>query len=179
MWDFVDKFIYINLEHRQDRRVVMSKFFEEGQIPPAKIIRFPAVKRSHGALGCLESHAEVLKLANQNNWKNIMILEDDLEWINFKEQYSKLEELTRLPSWDVILLVGWYWEHAFPRIFFANNTGAYLVNEKYRYTLLKNRETAIFKLKRGIGFDYKNSKYNADVSWNQLMKKDKWFGLSP
>ena len=27
MWEFVDKVVYINLDHREDRRQVMQKFF--------------------------------------------------------------------------------------------------------------------------------------------------------
>ena len=179
MWEFVDKFIYINLDHRQDRRDIMSKFFEEGQIPLEKVVRFPAIRRSHGALGALESHTEVLKLAKKEGWKNILILEDDMEWIDFKEGYSRLVEFTKLPDWNVILLVGWYYQYNFPRIFESNNAGAYLVNEAYRDTLLKNREFSLNKLKVGLGFDYKNSKYNADVYWLELMKKDIWYGLNP
>ncbi|NDB81832.1 MAG: glycosyl hydrolase family 25, partial [Alphaproteobacteria bacterium] len=44
MWEFVDKVIYINLDHRQDRRDIMKLFFEKGQIPEDKIVRFPAIK---------------------------------------------------------------------------------------------------------------------------------------
>jgi hypothetical protein len=179
MWEFVDKFIYINLDDRQDRRDIMAKFFEEGQIPLEKVVRFPAIKRSHGALGCLESHTEVLKLAKKEGWKNILILEDDLEWLDFKESYSRLEEFTKLPDWNVILLVGWYYKYNFPRIHYSNNAGAYLVNEAYRDTLLENREISVNKLKNGVGFDYRNSKYTADVYWNELMKKDVWYGLNP
>jgi len=179
MWEFVDKFIYINLDHRQDRRDIMAKFFEEGQIPLEKVVRFSAIKNPYRQLGCLESHMEVLKLAKKEGWKNILILEDDMEWVDFKKGYSRLVEFIKLPAWDVILLVGWYYEHNFPRIYFSNNAGAYLVKEMYRDTLLKNRETAVYKLKRGIGFDFKNPKYYADVYWSELMKKDIWYGLHP
>jgi glycosyl transferase family 25 len=180
MWEFIDKIIYINLDHRDDRRVIMSKFFEEGQIPLEKVIRFSAIKRSSGALGCVESHMEVLNLANRENWKNILILEDDLEWSeDFKGNYKKLEDLVNLPDWDVILLTGWYYEHKFPRIFKANNTGGYLVNESYRNKLLENRKTSVHKLKYGIGFDFKNLRFNADNYWNELMKVDTWYGLNP
>lgn len=180
MWEFIDKVIYINLDHRQDRRDIMSKFFDKSQIPPEKIVRFSAIKRSRGQIGCVESHMEVLNLANRENWKNILILEDDLEWSeNFKENYEKLEELTKIPDWDVILLVGWYYEYEFPRIFKANNTGAYLVNEKYRNTLLTNRRTSVNRLKNGIGFDLNNLQYNADVYWHSLMKTGNWYGMNP
>ena len=157
----------------------MSKFFEEGQIPLEKVVRFSAVNKKYKPLGCLESHTEVIKLAKKEGWKNVMILEDDMEWVDFKEGYSRLVELTKLPDWDVILLVGWYYEYNFPRIYFSNNAGAYLVNEAYQDTLLKNRELSLNKLKLGIGFDYKNPKYYTDVYWSELMAKDIWYGLNP
>jgi glycosyl transferase family 25 len=72
MWEFIDKIIYINLDDREDRRLVMKSFFERGNIPLEMVVRFPAIKRSRGALGCAESHMEVLKLANKENWKNIL-----------------------------------------------------------------------------------------------------------
>jgi glycosyl transferase family 25 len=157
----------------------MSKFFEEGQIPLDKVVRFSAIKRSYGALGCLESHTEVLRIAKSNQWKNVLVLEDDLIWSNFQENYSKLEELTKLSSWDVIMLAGWYVEYEFPRIFKAHNAGAYLVNGHYVDTLLRNRTYSFGKLSKGLGFDLKNPKYYADTYWNELMHKDKWYCMYP
>lgn len=180
MWEFVDKVIYINLDHREDRRNIMKEFFEKSNIPFEKIARFSAIKRSRGALGCLESHMEVLKLANREKWKNVLILEDDLKWSeNFQKNYNKLEELAKLPNWDVIMLAGWYSEYNFPRIFKANNTGAYLVNERYRGKLLDNRTRAFNKFSNGVGFNFDNIRFNADVSWHEIMKSDNWYGLNP
>lgn len=180
MWDFVDKIIYINLDHRKDRMEVMSAFFHKGMIPLEKVERFSAIKRVNGRLGCLESHTQVLLMAKENKWKNVLILEDDLEWLSdFENNYKKLEELSRKPDWDVIMLTGWYWKHDFPRIFSANNTGAYLVNGSYYDKLLKNRQTALTRMKRSFGFDFGNKQLNADVSWKQLMEQDIWYGLEP
>ena len=178
MWEFIDKIVYINLDHRQDRRDIMSKFFEKGQIPLEKVIRFPAIKRSRGEVGCLESHTEVLKMAKFEQWKNVLILEDDIEWTNF-EQYSKLEELTNFPKWDVIMLMGWYYRYDFPRIFYANHTSAYLVNKSYYNTLLENRLESLEKIKKRSGFNFSSFSFNADVYWKKLMEKDNWYGLYP
>jgi glycosyl transferase family 25 len=178
MWEFIDKIVYINLDERQDRRNIMKSFFEKGQIPENKIIRFSAVKRVKGALGCLESHTQVLRMAKERNWKNVLILEDDLQWINLKTQYSQLENLTKQP-WDVILLCGWYQKYNFPRIFMSMNTGSYLVNGSYYDKLLENRENAIRGMnKTGILKLLDRKSYAADVSWHSLMK-DNWFGLYP
>jgi len=179
MWEFIDKIIYINLDHRQDRRDIMSKFFEEGQIPLEKVVRFSAIKRSYAPLGCVESHTEVLRIAKKSGWKNVLVLEDDLAWSNFEEGYAKLEELSKLPKWDVIMLAGWYAKYDFPRVFDAYNAGAYLVNEHYIDKLLSNRSYSVNRLSNGIGFDYKNPKYYADAYWNQLMAIDTWYCIYP
>jgi glycosyl transferase family 25 len=178
MWEFIDKIVYINLDHRADRRDIMAKFFEKGQIPLEKVIRFPAIKHSRGEIGCLESHTEVLKMAKREQWKNVLILEDDIEWTNL-EEYAKLKGLTNLPKWDVIMLMGWYFKYDFPRIFYANHTSAYLVNQTYYDSLLNNRIESLSKIKLRKGFDFRSLKFNADVYWNTLMEKDNWYGLYP
>jgi glycosyl transferase family 25 len=179
MWEFIDKIIYINLDHRQDRRDIMKKFFDKGNIPEDKVIRFSAIKRKNGALGCVESHGEVIKLAKRNEWKNVLILEDDLQWLNLDDGYKQLEELVKLPKWDIIQLVGWYVEYDFPRIYHTLNTGAYLVNSHYYDTILNNRLQSIYGL-TSISSLYKDStRYTADVHWNVLAKNDSWYGINP
>ena len=84
MWEFIDKIIYINLDHRDDRRKIMSKFFQNTKIPLEKVVRFSGIKKKYGPRGCLESHTSILELAKENGWKNILILEDDLEIFNFR-----------------------------------------------------------------------------------------------
>jgi glycosyl transferase family 25 len=90
MWEFIDKVIYINLDHREDRRKIMDTFFEKGNIPTEKIVRFSAIRAKKG-VGCLRSHAGALSMAKENGWKNVLILEDDLEWLDFENGYKQLE----------------------------------------------------------------------------------------
>jgi len=179
MWEFVDKIIYINLDSRQDRRDIMTTFFEKAQIPLEKVERFSAIKTKKGQIGCLASHTEVLKKAKQQGWKNVLILEDDLEVLDFEAGYKQLEQLVKLPHWDVIMLVGWYWKYAFPRIFDANNTGAYLVNSNYYNKLLQNRENALRTSQKTFGFDFNNVRSHADVSWKLIQATDNWYGINP
>lgn len=179
MWEFIDKIVYINLDDRQDRRNIMSSFFKKGQIPEDKIIRFSAIKKNKSEPSILESHTRVLRMAKEANWKSVLILEDDLQWINLETEYSKLEELTKQP-WDVILLCGWYQEYNFPRIFKSLNAGAYLVNRNYYDKFLANRENALKNIyKTGIQKIIDRQSYATDVSWNSLMKQDTWFALYP
>ena len=179
MWEFIDKIIYINLDHREDRRNIMKTFFEKVEIPTDKIIRLSAIKRIRGALGCLESHTAALRMAKQNSWKNVLILEDDLEWLDLEEGYSKLEKLTQKPDWDVIMLTGWFWKYDFPRIYDANNAGAYLVNSSYYDKLLQNREFSLKKLYQGFGFHFNNPIYEADNFWKKLQSTDRWYAVYP
>lgn len=180
MWEFIDKIIYINLDHRQDRRDIMAKFFEQGQIPMEKVMRFPAIKHNRGDTGATMSHAEVLRIAKRNQWKNVLILEDDLVWNEFEQGYKQLEELVQKPDWDVIMLVGWYLRYDFPRIRSAANAGAYLVNSNYYDTLLKNREEALRNLTSyRLWTTSRGWKWNTDVWWVRLMQKDVWYGIYP
>jgi glycosyl transferase family 25 len=179
MWEFIDKIIYINLDYRQDRVDIMKKFFIEGKIPEDKIIRLSAIRCNKGYIGCLRSHTKALQMAKDNNWKNVLILEDDLEWFNLDTQYSSLEYLTTLPRWDVIQLVGWYVKYDFPRIYDTMNAGAYLVNSHYYDTLLQNRYESLRKI-TSFEMIYKSFiPYTADMYWNKLAKQDHWYGLYP
>jgi GR25 family glycosyltransferase involved in LPS biosynthesis len=179
MWEFINKFIYINLDDREDRQKIMETFFEKGKIPLEKVIRFSAIKRDKGEVGCLESHTECLKMAKKEGWKNVLILEDDLEWLDFESEYPKLEELTKLPNWHVILLLGWYWEYKFPRIYDSSNAGAYLVNSDYYDILLNNRLKCIRNLTTK-SFNFFNKKaFETDRGWKSLQKVHNWYGLNP
>ena len=179
MWEFVDKVVYINLDHRADRREIMDRFFTEGQIPREKVIRFPAIRRNRGDTGATMSHAEVLRMAKREGWKNVLILEDDLVW-NDLDQYKQLEELVAKPDWNVIMLLGWYLTYDFPRVYSAANAGAYLVNSNYYDTLLRNREESIRNLTSYRKWTTVCGwKWNTDVWWVRLMQKDVWYGVYP
>lgn len=178
MWEFIDKVIYINLDHREDRRSIMKTFFEKGQIPPEKIVRFSGIRGKRG-VGCLRSHTGALAMARENNWKNVLILEDDLEWLDFESGYKQLEELVKLPRWDVIQLVGWYVKYDFPRIFHTLNAGAYIVNQSYYDTLLSNRFESLRKITSFKAIYKPTTPYTADVYWNKLAATDYWYGSYP
>jgi glycosyl transferase family 25 len=180
MWEFIDKVIYINLDHRQDRRDIMAEFFEKGNIPLEKVIRFPAIKREDGKIGAIYSHMEALKLAKQNGWKNVLICEDDLEWLHLEEGYKQLEEYIKFPNWHVIMLVGWYGEHKLPRIMTAGNAGCYLVNSSYYDRLIRNRQDSLNQLLGIRKWLRPNTwSFTVDVFWNSIMKVDNWYGLYP
>jgi len=191
MWEFVDKVVYINLDHREDRRQIMQKLFDEGQIPSEKIERFSAIKHDVGIIGCAMGHISILKRAKEQKWKSVLILEDDLCWVNFEENYKKLESLN---SYDVCMLGGFYIDADPPRIKAAFCTNAYIVSSHYYDTLLANFEYGLFqKLNKKVSaFPILNSSekrkrynetvnadnlHNVDVYWMKLQQKDNWVGI--
>ena len=191
MWEFIDKVVYINLDHREDRRQVMQKFFDDGQIPFEKIERFSAIKHDVGIIGCAMGHISILKKAKEQKWKSVLILEDDLQWVNFEENYKKLENLK---SYDVCMLGGFYIDTHPPRIKAAFCTNAYIVSSHYYDTLLANFEYGLSqKLNKKVSafpilnVTEKRKRYNemvdadnlhnVDVYWMKLQQKDNWVGV--
>lgn len=196
MWEFIDKAVYINLDHREDRRKIMNQFFQEAGVPSEKIERFSAIKHAVGIVGCAMGHIEILKKAKREGWKAVLILEDDMEWV--PDSYARLEKLvTETPNWDVCMLTGLYMESAPPKVQIAFCTNAYIVNQHYYDTLLNNFETGLkHKLNirqpgilsiirdtrtekiKNYEIDRRNQ-YNIDVYWFKLQMRDNWIAMFP
>ena len=116
---YFDKVICINLAKRGDRWNDVQKQFRKHNI---KVTRFNAVdgnpmgwtdkhfqlKQSSftGAMGCLASHLNVYNLAKTNGWKNVLIIEDDCDFIdNLNEIFNK--SIDTLPvDWDLLYFGG-------------------------------------------------------------------------
>jgi len=71
---------YINLEERPDRKdQVIQEFKKIGINNPE---RFNAIKCASGAVGCSMSHLKCLLNAKKQNWEHILIVEDDITFLN-------------------------------------------------------------------------------------------------
>ena len=172
----IDKIIYINLAHRVDRlheiTEELTKFNLVGE-------RFNAIPTSNGIVGCGYSHLEVLKLAKQRGYKNILILEDDFTFLVPKEQFEK--ELAMLFDneipFDVCMLAYNLKESEasvhgpfLKRVLSAQTASAYIVNSTYYDTLINLYNVAIPLLKKtGQHWIYAN-----DQIWKRLQRKDNW-----
>ena len=78
--DLISKVVFINLDARTDRK---SQAEDELQLfLPDKVIRFSAIQDKPGSVGCSKSHIQILQMAIQENWPNVLIVEDDLQFIN-------------------------------------------------------------------------------------------------
>ena len=175
--DNIEKIIYINLEERSDRKELLLK--ELSNIPNIddKLIRFNAIKDTiYGAIGCTKSHIKCLEMAIKNNWKNVLILEDDAMWNNYDNRIQILDNLMS-NQFDVILLGGTFIslnEKTF-KLNKAQTAIAYVVSNHYFKTLLDNYIEGLQNLEQTMIFEM----YCIDVYWNKLQEKDNWYIVNP
>ena len=70
--------LYINLDERPDRRNHVENELRNLGITGE---RFPAKKTTDGAVGCSLSHIECLQIAKRNNYPQVFICEDDIQFL--------------------------------------------------------------------------------------------------
>lgn len=172
----VDHILYINLDQRTDRREstenLLSGFSYE---------RIPAIKHEIGGIGTSMSHIKALQYAIAKGWNHVLIMEDDMQWNNFEENYEKLKKFMKKP-YDVIVLAGMLVSHdpETSKLYKSNCAGAYLVSRHYYTKLLGNfqkglqllltKSYSIFTASNSI-----KSNYNIDIYWHRLQASDNWF----
>jgi glycosyl transferase family 25 len=179
----ITNIFYINLEHRVDR-----KHHVETQLDSIglKGTRFNAIKMENGAIGCSMSHLKLLQLALKSGLDHILIVEDDLLFLDpelFKSQLDKfLQNHGSSSSWDVILFAG----NNMPpyqkvndtcvKVTQCQTTTGYLVNGHYIEKLLNNIKMGLTNL---IKEPEKHIQYAIDKHWFSLQKSDNWFLIIP
>ena len=173
---------YINLEHRTDRNSHVINQLTNLGLPIFE--RFNAIKMEHGAAGCSMSHLKILQTALQNNYDHVLILEDDISFLNpdlFKANFNKFLE-RQGNNWDVILLAG---NNVPPydkvddvciKVKQCLTTTGYLVNGHYIKRLIDNVKLGLINLLRKPD---KGILYAIDKFWFVLQGVDRWFLIIP
>lgn len=103
---YIDHIFYINLDKRKDRREHIEKVLTEYNLSSITE-RYVAIETAYsGIVGCSQSHLNVLKLARERGYKNVLVLEDDFEFLVTKEELNvKIEYLFKnYPDFDVCML---------------------------------------------------------------------------
>ena len=177
----VDHIFYINLDRRPDRKehieTQLSKYDLTGE-------RYAAINTPHsGIVGCGFSHLNVLKLARERNYKNVLILEDDFEFIVSKEEFEhKLELFFQLNiEYDVVMIshliqksqeITEMPEISFIRKIIDGQTASgYIVSSHFYDTLINlYEETTILLEKTNHHWLYAN-----DMCWKKLQPGGNWF----
>lgn len=181
--EYIDKIIYINLDHRTDRKEEIENELRSYSMD-FKAERFEAISTpGFGILGCGKSHLEVLKLAKKRNYKNVLILEDDFCFLRSKSEIDTV--INRIfedkIEFDVIMLS--YGEQEYTstenvdliKINKASTASGYLVNSNFYDKLIDLYECAMPLLNS----THEHWNYANDVVWFDLQKKSKWYGISP
>jgi len=112
-----DKVFLINLDKRSDRLDARYKVFKEYGVDNL-VERYRAVpppinefndyindgkKIKLGEYGCISSHVNIIKMAKANKWKSVLVLEDDVEFINHEYIDSAIDQLQG-KEWDLFYL---------------------------------------------------------------------------
>jgi GR25 family glycosyltransferase involved in LPS biosynthesis len=175
--------LYINLTSRPDRKSPVEAQLSAIGISPDAYTRFPAVATMNGRIGCSLSHIKCLEIARDHKWKNVLIVEDDIEFLNpglFQDQLRQffLSEC----SHDVLLVAG----NNIPpyekrsevcvQVSRCQTTTGYLVQEHYYDTLIQNMREGVELL---LQFPDKHIKYAVDKWWFSLQLRDTWLLLIP
>jgi len=173
---------YINLDHRTDRKEHVT-----GQLTNLGLQgfeRFNAIKMENGAIGCSMSHLKILQTAVQNHWDHVLIVEDDITFLNPELFKANLETFLQRNgnNWDVILLAG----NNMPpydtvddvciKVKRCQTTTGYLVNGHYIKKLMENVKMGLTQLM------YKptsHAMYAIDKFWFVLQAVDKWYLIIP
>lgn len=117
--NYFDKIVCINLKRRPDRWSEMEIQFKKHGL---NVLRIDAVDGNpmgwktksfagkmsafDGTMGCIASHVNIYKMAKQNNWKNVLVIEDDCDFIDNLNQLFN-ESIKTLPEdWDLLYFGG-------------------------------------------------------------------------
>ena len=178
-FNLFDRVLYINLNHRKDRKQTFLK--EAKRVGIRKVQRIDAkFDLLNGNRGCLCSHIRALECAKQEGIT--LILEDDCYFAKDLELLNRqLSEFFNVfgNKWDVFFLGGRYEKlepiknTAFCRILESARSHAYAVNGHYVSTLKQCfldgykddlREKGAIDILKAL-----------DVIWRPLQKKDLWY----
>lgn len=186
---WIEHAFFINLETRRDRLQEIQEEFQRMEIQNIFISntvpeRFNAIPtKGFGILGCTKSHCEVMKIARERKYKNVLIFEDDLLFIVEKEVLH--EELQQIYESKVdfdVIMFAYNIKESVPsveypflsRIKNASTASCYLINGEYLETLINLYDEAIPLLEQTrMHWEFAN-----DVIWKVLMQRDRWFATN-
>ena len=164
--------VYINLDHRTDRRAEIESECARLGVP---VERFPARTSVTPSHGCTLSHLEVLKLAKERGLPEVLIFEDDFQFLITREEWTEL--LAHLPAdYDVVmlsynLLRSEPYNDRFGRVLEVQTASGYLVHSRFYDTLIETMEDGYARfLETGAHWLYTNDQY-----WKRLQPTARWY----
>lgn len=101
MFEYFDAIACINLAKRNDRWILMQEQFTRLGI---KATRFDAIEHSDGWRGCRDSHINLIRQAKENNIRKLLVLEDDITFIEYDDIYLNKAFESLPPDWELLYL---------------------------------------------------------------------------
>jgi mannosyltransferase OCH1-like enzyme len=183
-WSNIDGVLYINLDHRLDRKKHIEAELDKMGVPRDKITRVSATKHNLGYIGCAHSHMKACQIALDNYWNNVLIFEDDFEFISDRPLiYKMLNALfTYVDEWDGVVLSSSLInkKECIYSVFMDKNLGSltasgYLINRKMMTVLRDTNQSSYMNLIKGKD----KEKFACDVLWQKIQNNNKWYAFSP
>jgi predicted phosphohydrolase len=186
-----DAIVYINLNFRTDRRESALREITKLSHITKNVHRIDAVfEKWCGHLGCGKSHVKALELAIENNWKSVLIVEDDVEFVGDMSNLDKIDKI----KWDVMMLG--YGHNSLNKCNYnflrqvksTTCAHAYIVRNHYYHILLDNFKNAVLLMTKELEVHkekYQNNptKLNycsaIDQTWFSLQDKDTFYTFEP
>ena len=195
-----DCYMYINLNHRKDRKNQITNELNKMKIPNIKTTRIDAVhEKYNGHIGCAKSHIRALQLAKEKNYKNVIIFEDDFMFTeNKKVVDQKINKFLDYFSgdWDIIQLTAHYNSlkdidslDDIKKVNRASTSSAYIIQRHFYDKLINNITEAKEKMEEEMIIFHRKNKnkkkkkfttnHALDQHWNSLQNKSKWYIFNP
>ncbi len=152
--------LYINLERRTDRR----KHIENQLSDFKNVERIEAIDTcdTNGYYGCVLSHIKALKRAKEKGYSEVIICEDDFEWINKSNfEYPTMDFDVCMISGKIIMKEKI--NDKYNKVLDGRHTECNLVKSHFYDTLIDNFEEGYKKLCRNL-----TNAYFIDVYWIKL-----------
>lgn len=130
--DKIEKVFYINLKHRNDRRVQIEEELRT-KFLYTEAERYVAILHESPILGCTMSHINLWRKMIENNWQTMMIIEDDAMVQTTRQTIDKyINGFLDDPCADVLSISNSCGEHVhyndlFERAFNSQTSSCYVV----------------------------------------------------
>jgi glycosyl transferase family 25 len=179
----IDAILYINLEHRADRKLHVLEELYKLCKDSSKIHRIDAIYHEKGAIGCGLSHIKALTYAQIHpEWKSVLIVEDDFTFKSDIDIHKAISDLyvcefdIGLPSYNHYELK--YADTVYPtikKVLFSQTASAYIIKQHYVPNLIQNMTEAVESMQLH-GIRHENC---IDIYWKKLIQMDKWYCIFP
>jgi len=158
-FDYFSEIWCINLPERTDRLEHSMKEFEKAGIQD-KVKIFPAIREPDGRVGVIKSNLAIVKSAKEKNLKNVLIFEDDVEFIVDDPQLCLEKTISQIEG------IKWY------LFYLGANTHQKLIKFKPNLILLKNAFAVHSMAYSNLSYDKIIKKYdglNKIGSYNDIL----------